>query len=79
MSEKFGERPKPLLGPQLRHLRKRKHLSLNAMATLAQTSVSALHRYESGWDRFELHTLRRLAAALGCRLVISLEPGHLVF
>jgi len=49
-------------------------LSLNALAMAAGTSPSALHRYESGWERFELGTLRRLAVALDSRLVVSLEP-----
>jgi hypothetical protein len=31
-----------------------------------------LHRYESGWDRFELKTLRKIASALGVHLEIRL-------
>lgn len=34
-----------------------------------------MHRYENGWDRFELETLRRISSALGARLVIELVPG----
>ena len=63
-----------LPGPQLRRLRIDKVLSLKVLAAEVGTSPSALHRYESGWGRFELGTLRRLAAALGARLVVSIEP-----
>ncbi len=50
-----------------------KRLSLKEVADRVGTSASALHRYESGWDRFELRTLRRLAATLDARLVVRLE------
>lgn len=76
MSENFETSSDPLLGPQLRRLRKLKSLSLKELAGRSGTSPSALHRYESGWDRFELGTLRRLAAALGARLVVTLDPVH---
>jgi len=33
-----------------------------------------LSRYENGWQRFEVQTLRKIARALGCRLRIELEP-----
>ncbi len=58
-------------------LRKRRHertLSLTELARLADTSPATLSRYENGWTRFEVSTLRKLAAALGCRLKIELEP-----
>jgi len=42
------------------------------------TSESAIHRYESGWDRFELRTLRRLARALDADLEIRLTPRQAV-
>lgn len=66
--------PEVPIGPLLRRLREDKGLSLNQLSEAAGTSISALHRYESGWDRFELRTLRRLARALDARVVISLEP-----
>jgi AcrR family transcriptional regulator len=47
---------------------------LKELANSVGTSVTAVHRYESGWDRFEIRTLRRLAAALHARLEIRLEP-----
>ena len=49
-------------------------LSLNQVARRANTSPSTLSRYENGWQRFELYTLRKLATALECRLEIDLEP-----
>lgn len=57
-------------------LRVRNELSLSQLAEAAGTSASAIHRYESGWDRFELRTLRRLARALHAHLEIRLEPRH---
>jgi transcriptional regulator with XRE-family HTH domain len=44
------------------------------LADLVGSSESAIHRYESGWDRFEVRTLRRLAEALDAQLEIRLEP-----
>lgn len=62
------------IGFQIRALRKARGWSLAELARRAGTSAPTLHRYESGWERFELATLRRLAAALGVRLNVSLEP-----
>jgi transcriptional regulator with XRE-family HTH domain len=61
------------LGPAIRRLRKAKGLSLKQLAVKVGTSESAIHRYESGWDRFEIRTLRRLAEALDATLEIRLE------
>lgn len=49
-------------------------LTLSQLARRADTSAATLSRYESGWTRFEVYTLRKLATALGCRLVVRLEP-----
>jgi transcriptional regulator with XRE-family HTH domain len=49
-------------------------LSLSRLAKRVRTSAATVFRYESGWHRFELYTLQKLAAALGCRLRIELEP-----
>jgi transcriptional regulator with XRE-family HTH domain len=49
-------------------------LSLAQVARRAGTSTASLCRYERGWARFEMQTLRRLAAALGCRLEVALVP-----
>jgi len=68
--------PPPLLGPRLRQLRLDKYLSLKELAEATGSSASAIHRYESGWDRFEIRTLRRLAAALGAELEIRLDPRN---
>ncbi len=59
---------------QLKEQRIRAGLSLARLAALTDTSPSALCRYENGWDRFEVHTLERLATALNCRLDIRLRP-----
>lgn len=61
------------IGVQIRSLREERGWTLAELAARAGTSASALHRYESGWDRFELATLRRLARALEARLEVSLE------
>ncbi len=60
------------LGAQIRRLRLSRGLSLAALARRAGTSAPALHRYESGWDRFEVATLRKIASALEARLDIRL-------
>lgn len=63
------------IGAQIRRLRKRRGWTLAELARRAGTSGPTLHRYESGWDRFELETLRRIAAALGARLDVRLIAG----
>jgi transcriptional regulator with XRE-family HTH domain len=40
------------------------------LAKRAGTSAPTLHRYESGWDRFELATLKKIASGLGVRLEV---------
>jgi len=69
----FSERQAPI-GFQIRALRKGRGWSLAELARRAGTSAPTVHRYESGWERFELATLRRLAAALDAHLNVSLEP-----
>ena len=59
---------------QIADQRRRAGLSLSELARRADTSAATLSRYESGWTRFEVYTLRKLATALGCRLVVRLEP-----
>ncbi len=49
-------------------------LSLTQLARRVNTSSAALSRYENGWQRFEIYTLRKIATALGCRLVVELLP-----
>ncbi len=62
------------ISSQLKHRRHQMGLSLSQLARRADTSAATLSRYENGWQRFELHTLRKLATALGCRLKVDLEP-----
>jgi transcriptional regulator with XRE-family HTH domain len=59
---------------QLRHVRETRGISLKKLACLAGTSIATVSRYESGWTRFELYTLKKLATALGCRLEIAFRP-----
>jgi transcriptional regulator with XRE-family HTH domain len=66
--------PTPSIGSQIRRLRKERSLSLSELARLANTSPPTMHRYETGWDRFELNTLRKIAAALGASLEVRLIP-----
>jgi transcriptional regulator with XRE-family HTH domain len=49
-------------------------MTLARTARRAGTSTATLCRYESGWTRFEIGTLRKLATSLGCRLRIELVP-----
>jgi transcriptional regulator with XRE-family HTH domain len=63
------------LGQQIRGLRQAKGWTLADLARRAGTSAPTIHRYENGWDRFELETLRKISSALGARLVIGLVPG----
>jgi transcriptional regulator with XRE-family HTH domain len=62
------------LSNRLRERRQALGLSLKQVARRAGTSVPTLSRYETGWARFELKTLHKLATALGCRLQLTLEP-----
>jgi transcriptional regulator with XRE-family HTH domain len=60
------------IGRQIRQLRRSFGWSLAILAKRAGTSATALHRYETGWDRFEIATLRRIASALDAQLEIRL-------
>lgn len=76
MNDKFSSTaPAAPIGFQIRELRLAKGCTLAAVAQRAGTSAPALHRYESGWDRFEVGTLRRIGAALGAHLEIRLVPN----
>ncbi len=66
--------PNDNVSEQLKQRRLQRGLSLSQLARRANTSVATLSRYENGWQRFELYTLRKLATALGCRLRVTLEP-----
>ena len=62
------------MSEQIRARRKELGLSLGQLARRADTSPATISRYENGWARFEVYTLRKLATALGCDLVVTLEP-----
>lgn len=69
-----AEEATPPIGAQIRNLRVARGWTLQVLADRAGTSAPTIHRYEGGWDRFELRTLRKIAAALHARLVIELVP-----
>lgn len=60
------------IGMQIRKLRTDLGLTLEEAARRAGTSAPSLHRYETGWDRFRVHTLRRIAGALGADVEVRL-------
>lgn len=62
------------IGPQIRRLRVERGLTQAELAQRAGTSAPTMHRYETGWDRFEIATLRRIAEALGAALEVRLVP-----
>jgi transcriptional regulator with XRE-family HTH domain len=62
------------VGEAIRALRLQRGWSLAELARRAGTSAPTVHRYESGWRRFEVHTLEKLAVALGCRLDVRFLP-----
>jgi transcriptional regulator with XRE-family HTH domain len=62
------------ISQQIGARRKRLGLSLSQLARRVNTSPATLSRYENGWSRFELSTLRKLATALDCDLVVKLQP-----
>jgi transcriptional regulator with XRE-family HTH domain len=76
VTDKITAEDQAPIGFQIRVRRKERGWSLAELARRAGTSAPTLHRYESGWERFELATLRRLAAALGVRLNVSLGPAR---
>ncbi len=67
-------RSKTTISEQLRGRRKQLGLSLCDVARRTGTSVPTLSRYENGWTRFEVQTLRKLSDALQSELVIELRP-----
>ena len=74
MSDNTDSGDQAPIGLQIRTRRRERGWSLAELARRAGTSAPTLHRYESGWDRFELATLRRLASALGVQLDVILGP-----
>jgi transcriptional regulator with XRE-family HTH domain len=62
------------MSSSIRERRLQLGLTLSQLARRVRTSAATISRYESGWHRFELFTLQKLASALGCRLRVQLEP-----
>ena len=54
--------------------RRRRRLSQAELAELVGTTQSAIARLESGGRPPRIDTLRRIADALDCELVVSLRP-----
>jgi transcriptional regulator with XRE-family HTH domain len=67
------------ISDQLKRRRLEAGLSLSVLAGRVGTSAATLSRYEHGWTRFETHTLRKLATALGCELRIELVSRPTIF
>ena len=69
------------ISSQIRERRLELGLSLTQLSRRADTSAATLSRYENGWSRFEVSTLRKLATALRCELVVEMKhreenPNH---
>jgi len=63
----------PDIGPRLRALRKRRGLSLRALAALCSLSVNTISLVERGKTSPSVATLHRLAIALGVRMTFFFE------
>lgn len=72
MSDNIHHSMTTILGHRIRQLRKERGWSLAELARRAGTSAPTIHRYEGGWDRFELATLRKIGAALDVRVEVRL-------
>lgn len=62
------------ISEKLKEMRKARGLSLHQAARRADTSPATFFRYENGWNRFEVYTLRKIASALGYRMRITFDP-----
>ena len=77
MSDNIDTAEVTILGHRIRQLRKQRGWSLAELARRAGTSAPTIHRYEGGWDRFELATLRKIGAALRVRVEVRLiDPAE---
>ena len=69
------ESQKLAIGEQLTRLRLEAGLTQAQVAQRANTTASAISRYENAdYDRYELRTLHRIVRACGGRLDIRLTP-----
>ncbi|MFW6089435.1 MAG: helix-turn-helix domain-containing protein [Gemmatimonadota bacterium] len=68
----YDNEPAGPIGPQIRRLRIEQGLTQAEVAERTGTSAPTMHRYETGWDRFQIATLRRIAEALGATLEVRL-------
>jgi len=81
MSPKFRkgfeeEVQKLAIGEQFSRLRQEAGLTQVQVAQRANTTASAISRYENAeYERYDLRTLQRVVLACGGRLDIILEPG----
>ena len=66
----------PDIGPRLRALRKRRGLSLRALAELCGLSVNTISLVERGKTSPSVATLHRLATALGVSMTFFFEEGE---
>lgn len=65
------------ISEEIARLRHRHKMTQLELAERVHTSRSAIARYESGeYTSYNLHTLIRIAKALGANLKISLIPSH---
>ncbi len=62
------------LGGLIRKYRKQFGLKQSELACRINSSVSAISRYEKGWNRFEVLTLEKISKALSCDLIIDFKP-----
>jgi ribosome-binding protein aMBF1 (putative translation factor) len=62
------------IAEQVVEQRLRRRLSQRELADLVGTTQSAIARLESGGRPPRIDTLRRIAVALDCELVVSLHP-----
>ncbi len=62
------------ISADLRRLRTNRKISLSRLALRVGTSAATVSRYENGWNRFEMATLRKLATALGYRIEVRWRP-----
>ena len=67
---------KRVIAWQIQQAMKARHINKNKMAALMKTSRTQVDRFLDPHNtKVQLNTMQRAATAVGCRLVISLEPA----